>query len=158
MHPNAQLLQNFYASFARRDAEGMLACYAHGVKFSDPVFVDLDDGEARAMWRMLCSRASDLKIAANNIAADDQHGSADWVADYTFSRSNRPVHNLVHAEFEFSGGLISAHRDSFNLWRWAGMALGPTGKLLGWLPPFQEKIRANARDGLHAHMQRGMND
>jgi len=154
MHPNALLIRRFYDSFARRDAEGMLACYADDVKFSDAVFVDLDDAEARAMWRMLCGRASDLRIATTSIAADDRHGSADWVADYTFSRSNRPVHNRVHAEFDFAGGLIVRHRDSFDLWRWAGMALGPVGKLLGWLPPFQKKIRGNARAGLHAYMQR----
>ena len=35
MHPTAQLIQRFYDSFGRRDADGMLACYAGGVTFSD---------------------------------------------------------------------------------------------------------------------------
>lgn len=47
-HPNALLIQRFHDSSARRYAQGMLACYADGVKFSDPVFVDLDAAKARA--------------------------------------------------------------------------------------------------------------
>jgi ketosteroid isomerase-like protein len=155
MHPNAQLIQRFYDSFGRRDADGMIACYDGGVEFSDAVFVDLNAAEARAMWRMLCGRAADLRVAAANIVADERRGSADWVADYTFSASGRPVHNVIHAEFEFADGLIVRHRDSFDLWRWSGMALGPTGKLLGWLPPFQAKLRAKARAGLATYMRGG---
>jgi len=58
------------------------------------------------------------------------------------------VINKIHAEFEFRDGLIFRHRDAFNLHRWLGMALGPVGALLGWLPPMQSKVRAAAAAGL----------
>jgi len=36
-----ELIERFYAAFARRDGAGMEACYAPDVRFSDPVFVDV---------------------------------------------------------------------------------------------------------------------
>jgi hypothetical protein len=35
-HPNAELIERFYAAFARLDGDGMAACYGPGV--SDPTF------------------------------------------------------------------------------------------------------------------------
>jgi hypothetical protein len=58
MHPNAQLIHDFYTSFQRRDAEGMVACYHPQVIFTDPAFGTLNATEAMAMWRMLCGEAS----------------------------------------------------------------------------------------------------
>ncbi len=52
-HPNDELIQRFYAAFARRDGDAMAECYVPSAHFSDPVFVDLKDGEPGAMWRML---------------------------------------------------------------------------------------------------------
>ncbi len=153
MHANAQLIQRFYDRFAHRDAEGMNACYAADVCFTDPVFQNLKAAEARAMWRMLARRATDLKIRCSNIAADADSGSADWEAEYTFSGSGRPVHNRIHASFEFANGLIVSHRDDFDLWRWSGMALGLAGRLFGWLPAFQARLRDKARAGLDAFMR-----
>jgi ketosteroid isomerase-like protein len=154
MHPNAQLLTDFYAAFGRHDAEGMVACYAKDVAFSDPVFTDLHGDEARAMWRMLCERAKDLRLEASGIEADDTGGKAHWEAWYTFSATGAKVHNVIDAKFTFADGKVTVHRDSFDLRRWAAQALGLKGKLLGWLPPVQNAIRKQADAGLRAWMKK----
>ncbi len=38
MPSNAAVIEQFYAAFARRDAEAMAACYAPDVVFAEPVF------------------------------------------------------------------------------------------------------------------------
>jgi len=58
------------------------------------------------------------------------------------------VHNVIDAKLEFKDGKIVRHTDTFDLWRWAGMALGMKGKLMGWLPPVQQAIRDKAMRGL----------
>jgi ketosteroid isomerase-like protein len=151
---NAALVGRFYAAFARRDAAGMLACYHAQVSFSDPVFPALDARGVATMWRMLCERGKDLAILASDIGADQATGHAHWVADYTFSGTGRHVTNRIDATFEFRDGLIARHVDRFSLWRWAGMALGAKGLLLGWLPPVRNAIRAQAANALAAYAAR----
>lgn len=144
MHPNAQLIVSFYTAFSRGDSAGMLACYHTDVHFSDPVFPDLRGPRAGAMWRMLCARGTDLQLHFDDVHADDHQGRARWVATYKFSTTGRRVENHIRAEFEFSDGKILRHRDQFSLHRWASMAMGPKGMLLGWLPPVQSAIRNQA--------------
>jgi|SRR3990172_1954527 len=154
MHPNAQLIQQFYACFQTRDAAGMSACYHPEVVFSDPVFGRLHGPQAAAMWRMLCARAQDLALTVSNIQANTNAGSAHWEARYAFGKARRPVHNVIDAVFVFREGLILEHTDTFNLWKWAQMALGPTGLLLGWTPMLQTSIKKSARRGLEAFMHK----
>ena len=149
---NAALIERFYSAFARRDVETMLACYRNDVVFRDPVFGDLAGAEVRAMWRMLNARAVDLAIEFDRVTAGEHTGSAHWDARYTYSSTGRPVLNRIDAAFEFRDGLIARHVDRFNLWRWAAMALGAKGALLGWLPPVRAAIRARAAKGLAAYM------
>jgi ketosteroid isomerase-like protein len=149
-HPNAALIQRFYAAFDARDAEAMAACYHQDVVFSDPVFGELRGERARDMWRMLCGRAMDLTVVASDVRADDAEGSARWVATYSFGKAGRPVRNVIDARFAFRDGLIVRHADSFPLWKWSRMALGPAGVLLGWTPMVQGRIRGDARKGLDA--------
>jgi ketosteroid isomerase-like protein len=146
-HANDELIQGFYEAFARLDGDSMAACYAPEARFSDPVFTDLQGGQPGAMWRMLCTRASDLKITLVEHDAGEQKGSAHWLADYTF-RTGRKVHNDVHAAFHFQDGLISEHRDSFSFHAWARQALGPVGLALGWTPMLKAKVAGEARSGL----------
>jgi ketosteroid isomerase-like protein len=153
MHPNARSIQDFYAALGRCDAETMVALYAPEVQFSDPVFPALAGEEARGMWRMLCARARDLSVEASGIEADDTQGKARWEARYTFSKTGRQVLNRISARFEFRDGKIVRHQDTFDLWAWAGMALGPKGRLLGWLPPVQAAIRREAAAGLRAFLR-----
>ena len=150
MHPHAQLIQDFYTSFQRRDAAGMVACYHPEVVFFDPVFMRLEEARAVAMWQMLCGRAKDLEVTVSNVRADDQTGAAHWEAIYSFSKNARRVHNRIDAAFTFKEGRIIQHTDVFDLWKWAAMALGPTGLLLGWTPVVQSAIRKDARRGLEA--------
>jgi ketosteroid isomerase-like protein len=146
-HPNNELIQRFYEAFARHDGDTMAACYAPGARFSDPVFTDLRDEEPGAMWRMLTGRAEDLEVKLVEHQADDERGSAHWLADYTF-RTGRKVHNDIRAEFRFANGLIAEHHDSFSFYAWARQALGPVGLALGWTPIVRGKVQQEARAGL----------
>lgn len=149
MHPHAELIERFYAAFARRDWAGMAACYHPEVHFSDEVF-DLRGGDAGMMWRMLCTTGRDLQIETSGIAADDAGGRAHWDARYTFSATGRPVLNRVDAEFGFRDGLIVRHVDRFDFWRWSRQALGLPGLLLGWSGALRDKVRARAAKSLAA--------
>jgi ketosteroid isomerase-like protein len=154
MHPHEALIREFYAAFARRDAEGMARCYHPDVFFSDTVFPSLRGDEAGDMWRMLVSRATDLEVTLDEASADADGGRAKWTARYTFTRTGRKVVNRICAMFAFRDGLICRHYDSFPFWPWAAQALGPAGKLLGWFPPLKWKVRRQAAKGLEAFRER----
>lgn len=132
----------------------MASLYAEDAHFSDPVFTDLNGVEVGSMWKMLIERSSDLKIEFSNVKADDSTGSADWVATYPFSKTKRLITNRIHAEFTFADGKIKTHKDTFSLWKWAGMALGLKGTLFGWSGSVQNKIRNEAQTGLKLWMKR----
>lgn len=153
VHPNAALINRFYAAFARRDAGGMAACYAPDARFTDPVF-DLSGAQVGAMWSMLCERATDLELEWRDVRADDATGSAHWEPRYTFSATGRPVHNVIDSAFTFGAGRIVRHVDTFDLWRWSRMALGAKGALLGWSPLVRNAVRAQAKRGLDAWMKK----
>lgn len=149
---NAALIERFYAALDRHDADAMIACYAKDATFSDPVFPLLDARELRTMWRMLCARGKDLRVVVSDVDADAAGaGSAHWVAAYTYSPTGRRVVNRIDASFRFRDGLVARHVDRFDLWRWAAMALGAKGAMLGWLPPVQSAIRAQAAKALAAY-------
>ena len=150
MHRHAQLIDRFYGAFARKDADDMVDCYHREVVFSDPVFGELKGERACSMWRMLCARAKDLQLEHSGVVADDETGRAHWEARYTFTGTGRKVHNVIDARFRFADGKIIRHDDTFDLWRWSGMALGPVGKVFGWLPPLQRSIQKKALAGLAA--------
>ncbi len=152
MHPHAVLLTRFYEAFARGDAEAMVACYHPEAAFSDPAFGLLDHAHVCGMWRMLLARARDLRVTFTVRAADDERGEVAWEARYTFSRSGRPVHNIITGQFGFKDGLILAHRDGFDLHAWARQALGWKGALFGGMGWFQRSLQAQARKGLAAYL------
>lgn len=147
---NQDLLQRFYAAFNDHDGDAMAACYAPAATFSDPVFVGLKDGEPGAMWQMLTARSADLTVELTSSEADDSVGSAHWVAHYTFAQTGRKVVNDVRSTFRFENGLIAEQTDEFSFHRWAGQALGLSGKLLGGTPIIRNAVRGKARAGLAA--------
>jgi ketosteroid isomerase-like protein len=149
-HPNAVLIARFYAALGRRDAAGMIACYAPDVTFSDPAFPALDAAGVAAMWRMLCSRGKDLRVEASGIEADEAEGRAHWVANYTFSATGRRVENRIDARFAFRAGLIVRHDDRFDLPRWARQALGWKGALLAMTPLLPRVVQGQAARALAA--------
>lgn len=154
VHPQSALIDRFYQSFQQHDLEGMIACYHAEITFSDPVFQTLHGDRAKAMWRMLVGRSADLTLTYRDVTADAQHGTAYWEANYTFTQTGRKVTNRVHSAFQFQDDLIITQRDTFDLWRWAGQALGPQGRLLGWTPFMQTAIRRQAASGLDAFISK----
>lgn len=144
MHPHEALIREFYTAFARRDAEAMARCYHDEIFFTDTVFPKLHGEEARDMWRMLVSRATDLEIVLDEASADAEGGRARWTARYTFTKTGRPVVNRIEALFAFREGRIVRHFDHFPFWRWAAQALGPLGRFLGWFAPVKWMVRRQA--------------
>jgi ketosteroid isomerase-like protein len=153
MHPNESTLTRFYEAFARRDYADMQACYSLDVHFKDEVF-DLRGARAHAMWHMLCENARDLAVTFSDINVNDSSGTARWEADYTFTQSGRRVHNKLQASFKFERGLIVAHQDEFNLWKWTRMALGPIGLVAGWTPGVKNKVRSMAARSLDSFVEK----
>ena len=152
MHPNAQLIENFYDAFAARNYAAMQACYQPAAEFSDAVF-SLQGKAVGAMWHMLSEGGSDLQATHRDVQADDASGRAHWEARYTFSSTGRKVHNVIEAAFQFQSGRILVHHDTFSFWRWSSQALGPSGLLLGWSPFLHNKVRATARARLDKFIQ-----
>lgn len=146
--PAERVIADFYAAFARGDADAMAELYAPDARFSDPVFGDLRGAEVGGMWRMLLGSAGDLRVSVGEITAQGDRGAATWQAWYTFSQTGRPVHNVVEAHITTADGRIVRHDDHFDLWRWSRQALGPAGLLLGWTPVLRLQLRRRARGRL----------
>lgn len=160
MHPNQTRLDDFYAAFARLDADAMAACYAPDAQFDDEVFSLRGHEQVGGMWRMLCE-ATQAKnrdawmLACSGIEADDATGRAHWEADYRFSASGRQVHNAIDSVFAFNGaGLITRQRDRFDFWGWSRQALGIPGLVLGWTPFFRRMVQAQAAANLDKYLAR----
>jgi ketosteroid isomerase-like protein len=151
MHPNAQLLTDFYAAFTRRDGNAMAAYYHPDAEFSDPVFPGLRHARVTSMWRMLCERGTDLELTLVDVQADDRSGRARWEARYTFSMSGKKVLNRVSSEFEFKDGKILRQTDRFGFWRWARQHPARLDSLRaqqgpGPGPPLPRQIHGRARN------------
>jgi uncharacterized protein len=143
------VIEELYGALNRHDGEAMARRYAPDGRFRDPAFGELSGAEAGDMWRMLTSRADDLRVELPEHSVDGTTGSARWIAHYTFTRTGRPVVNDVRARFRFrEDGLIEDHQDSFSFYRWARQALGPVGLALGWAPPLRLMVRRSAREDL----------
>src|SRR4051812_47659093 len=109
MHPNAQLIQQFYEGFKQSDSAAMIACYHPEVEFSDPVFPRLKGGRAMAMWGMWSRKRADPKSGwFENIQADDQSGSAHGEANYNSPANGRPIQKKIEAKRK-STRLNSSH-------------------------------------------------
>jgi ketosteroid isomerase-like protein len=145
---NRALIERFYDAFDRRDGQTMSACYAPDARFSDPAFGELHGDEIGDMWRMLTGRAEDLSVELRAHDADEDGGSANWIATYTFGQSGRPVVNDIQARFRFRDGLIAEHDDDFDFRHWARQALGLQGIAVALLPPLRAKARQRARGQL----------
>ena len=154
MHPNAQLIEDFYSAFAKRDTVAMIACYHDDIVFEDPAFGKLQGDRAKAMWEMLIDRGqSSTTIIASNIKADDTKGTASWVANYVYGLNERKVENHIQASFEFTDHKISKHTDIFDMWKWSRQAIGPAGYFLGWSSFMRTKIRKTTETALDRFMQ-----
>ena len=147
-----EVIEKFYTAFAAKDPEAMIACYHKDIQFEDPAFGVLTGEKPGQMWRMLCASQKDKEflITFSDITYDQGKGTAHWEAKYNFSKTGRKVHNKIDATFEFKDGKIIKHVDTFNLHKWAGQALGFSGKLMGWTSFFQRKLQAQTHSLLRA--------
>ena len=141
---NRELIRRLYDALDRCDGEAMTACYAPDAHFRDPAFGDLHSDQVGGMWRMLTSRATDLSVELRDHDADEESGSANWVATYTFGATGRHVVNDIAATFRFSDGLIAEHVDDFSFLNWARQALGPGGVAVALVPPLRARARKTA--------------
>lgn len=125
----------------------MLECYHDDITFEDPAFGVLQGEEAKNMWRMLChtQREKEFKVITSNIEYTPEAGKARWEAFYTFSKTGRKVHNVIHATFKFKDGKIINHVDRFNLYKWSKQAMGLKGILVGWTTFFRKKLNNQTR-------------
>jgi len=135
----------------------MQDCYADKVIFYDPVFEDLVDDEVKLMWEMLCKRANDLSINFGQVEADEEYGTCNWVATYTFTRTSRKVVNKIRAHMRFRDRKIIEHSDQFKLSDWCRQALGLPGVLFGSMAWFQKKIRKTAQRSLYDYIVASQN-
>ena len=152
MNTNEMTMTRFYSAFQQRDYATMQQCYADKVIFYDPVFEDLVDDEVKLMWEMLCKRATDLSIQFNSVRSDDEYGTCNWIASYTFTKTNRKVVNHIKAHMRFSDGKIIEHSDQFRLASWCRQAFGLTGVLFGRMAWFQKKVRKSAQQSLYNYI------
>lgn len=145
-----QIIEKFYLAFKELDAEAMVKHYHDDVIFSDPAFGTLKGERAKNMWRMLIASQKNKQFTINfqDVFYENELGKATWEAHYKFSKTNRPVHNTIHAEFKFKDGLIIEHKDVFNLYRWAKQALGFKGYLLGGTNFFKERLQKSTSNML----------
>lgn len=151
---NAALITRFYTAMQTLNYKEMQQAYHPDARFSDPVFENLKYQEVTAMWEMLLTRGRDLRITFGDIETTALSGKCRWEAWYTFSKTGRHVHNIVHSSFDFKDGKIYRQCDMFDLWRWTRYALGPTGWLVGWSSGVQNKIRHSAKESLKKFMMK----
>jgi ketosteroid isomerase-like protein len=155
MDNNSQIIENFYSAFQKLDYQTMNSCYSEDIVFSDPVFLLLKGNEVRAMWQMLCQKATDFSLAFSNITAvDEEYYTCNWIATYTFSKTGNKVVNNIKAFMRLQNGKIIEHSDAFRLSTWIGQALGWKGKLFGWTGFMKRAVQKNARKNLYAFMER----
>ncbi|MBF4470841.1 MULTISPECIES: nuclear transport factor 2 family protein [Flavobacterium] len=155
MNSNEQLIHKFYSAFANADAQTMRECYHPDIQFQDPAFGILRRNDACQMWKMLLEKSKgNIKIEFSDITADEFAGTAKWIATYNFSKTNRKIVNLVHAQFQFHDGLIIKHTDYFDIWKWSKQAFGFKGFLLGWTGFMQKQIQNQAVSSLKNYIKK----
>ena len=123
---NRALIERLYDALDRGDGEAMTACYAEDARFEDRRVRRAARRPVSAPCRrMLTSRATDPLVELPSHDADEDSGSVNWVATYTFTATGRGVVNDIQASFQFRDGLIVDHLDQFSFRRWASQAFGP---------------------------------
>lgn len=151
------IIDSFYSAFQENNADAMNALYHADATFEDPAFGKLNALQVKAMWSMLIERGGkDLKIEFKIIHEDEQSGQAIWQAWYVFSKTKRPIHNVIRANFKFENGEIIDHQDQFDFWKWTRMALGAPGILMGWTPFLRNKVRNESLRLLSKYMKKNI--
>ncbi|MEM6644238.1 MAG: nuclear transport factor 2 family protein [Bacteroidota bacterium] len=150
----ASIVHRFYDALKAKDFKTIENLYHEQVVFNDPVFSHLNHRSVLAMWKMLLENDNSLFIEYHSVKIDRQVATCIWEARYNFSKKQLPVHNVIHTKMILKDERILKHTDSFALWKWSKMALGFPGKLFGWTPLMQNRIRSTARRALEKYMQK----
>ena len=145
---NDDLVHRFYNALAERDGETMAQSYQPDSIFEDPAFGELSGADAGDMWRMLCASDTDLLVTHTILSSTDSTVVTNWIAEYTFTSTGRPVRNDITATMQIADGKIVDHRDEFSFWKWSSQALGVPGQLLGWTPFLQKKVQKTTHAAL----------
>ena len=153
-NPEETIATNFYSSFQSKDADGMIEHYHPNLQFEDPAFGKLSYAETCGMWKMLCESAKDLSIEFSILKSEDNYVEVRWIAEYTFSKTGRFVHNEITAEMTFKDGKIIQHIDKFDLFKWAKQAMGLQGWLIGSTTFFRKKLQQQTNYQLSKYMQK----
>lgn len=155
MHsPEETIAHDFYSAFKQKDASGMIDCYHQDLQFEDPAFGKLSYDQTCGMWTMLCESAKDLSIEFSILKVEDHYVETKWIAEYTFSKTGRFVHNEIIAHMTFKDGKIIEHIDKFDLYKWAKQAMGVQGWLIGATPFFKKKLQQQTGYQLAKYMQK----
>lgn len=141
---NSKIISSFYSSFKNKDAKAMTLNYHDSILFYDPAFGYLKSERAKAMWEMICENGDDLLVVFSNIKSKDKTGKAHWEADYTFTATNKEIHNVIDASFVFKDGKIIEHIDNFDFKLWSKQAFGLFGKTIGQTKFFHKRFTKKA--------------
>lgn len=149
----------FYTAFQQLDSDAMTSLYHSDIQFHDPAFGSLHGSRAKAMWQMLCDsqKGKNFTVDYEVVEAIEQKVVINWNARYTFSQTNRKVHNFITATMEIRDGLIINHQDNFNLYAWSKQALGWKGYLLGFTSFFQKSLQQKTNHLLDKYIKRSEN-
>lgn len=152
MNPT-DVVETFYQAVRNNDHQTISGLYHDTATFEDPVFGKLNSEQVKAMWTMLLERSKGNLTAEHKIrSASEAKIESEMTARYTFGKKKRPVTNSIASTFILKDGLILSQVDRFNFNRWAGMALGIPGKLLGWTPYLKAKVRKQSLQTLAKFM------
>lgn len=153
-NPVEQVANNFYSAFQQKNANGMIECYHQDLQFEDPAFGKLSYAQTCSMWKMLCESAKDLSIEYSILKSEDNYVEVRWIAEYSFSKTGKFVHNEIIAQLMFRDGKIIQHTDNFDLFKWAKQAMGLQGWLIGSTPFFRKKLQQQTNYQLAKYMQK----
>jgi ketosteroid isomerase-like protein len=148
MNDQERTVRAFYSAFDQKNSEEMMSLYTDDVKFSDPAFPALTGDDAKNMWRMMVSRAKELRVEVKSVETEGAVCRTRWEARYLFGDKKRPVHNIIDATMTFRDGKIAEHTDVFDVGRWSRQAIGSVAYVMGGTQWMRTKIQTEAQKGL----------
>ena len=155
---NAEIVEKFFRSYLKRDFQGMHACLAEGVRFSDYAFEQLQGDRVRAMWQWFCTGEPKIDMLGYKVLREEgDRVTARYRIRY-FHRSDekaepRKVEYMIASDFRLADGKIVEQQDSFyelSEFDFAKMRVGLPKALLAHTPAFRMLIRREMSEQLAA--------
>lgn len=148
MHPNKQLLINFFTAIQNNNVDALSDCYHDELHYSDDILDDLYGDDARAMLNWFVSTREQARMLGFRILdVTDRRGRARWEIEYRSARSGRLINREIESEFQFEDGKIIYHHDYFDWGRWARRTFGPYGTHVSWAPT-RDRVRRKVRKAI----------